>query len=303
MNLTSKEAPRVALYEWNTGDDFLIRHLFPEAAVVPASLDDTYQSLARGLPEDLQLFAPHLNCTLTAGFPRERSKLLEELRARGVHVLNERVTDISKKSLQATCARAGLPTTKADSEGDPDETLIVKTNLNFGGATEWALSSEERVELGLGMGSDIIWKPDHYQVLPRKEVERKWWTDENLIIERFIENRSDIWYRAFLIFDRVFLTELKSPGRIKKVWDSELTGSWKSGFGPEWQDTIPDSGPAGQILRDLALYVSETGLEFGAVDFVLSEQGRPFLIDLNSTPAYHYPLPGLVEHLRNDPHA
>ena len=50
-------------------------------------------------------------------------------------------------------------------------------------------------------------------------------------------------------------------------------------------------------MRELSAFVSAFRLDLGTVDFVLDEVYAPFIIDVNTTPAYNHPINGLVEYL------
>src|SRR5688572_8785976 len=214
------------LYQWLSDSGYFIQAIVPDFTPVPARLDDTLNDVLQAIPPAATHFAFHLNCTITERFPEERAALVEALRTRGVQVLNAGATDISKQRVQRLTAELGLNTVTATREGDPNEMVIVKTDLNFGGDSEWALSDEQRAGLGIREGSDIIWKPNHYRVIPRKEVEAPWWTDPRLVCERFITNREERWYRVFQFLDRLAVCELSNPNQIKKVNESTVLRVW-----------------------------------------------------------------------------
>jgi hypothetical protein len=172
--------------------------------------------------------------------------------------------------------------------------VIVKTDLNFGGDSEWALSDEQRVALGIREGSDIIWKPNHYRVLPRKDVEGPWWDDPRLVRERFIVNRDDRWYRVFLFLDRLAVCELSNPNQIKKVNESRVLRVWLVSL---TERVVPADAPAG-LIESLRRFVLAFPLDFGTVDVVADDAGAHYIIDVNTTAAYNYPIDGVIAHMR-----
>lgn len=275
------------IYQWLSDAGYFMHALWPSATRIEAHVHDGVGGVLDRVPPATRVFAFHLNCTLTSRFPQQRSALIAALEARSIRVLNGGATDISKRSVQRTCARLGLNTVAALQHGDPDEVVIVKTDLNFGGDSEWALSEEERRALGIGNGSDIIWKPNHYRVLPRKDVEAAWWTDDRLVFERFVRNSRERWYRAFFFLDRVALCELESPNTIKKVGDSIVSRVW----------TAADEGVA-SLIHDLKRFAVDMRLDVGTVDAVADDAGRHYIIDINTTPAYNHPILGVVDHMR-----
>jgi hypothetical protein len=289
--------PSFVIYEWLTSPAYLIRALVRDATVLTGAVDDDAGQILDQLAASTSCFAFHLNCTMTQRFPYSRDELVRGLLDRRVLPLNGGATDISKRAIQETCAELGLPTTRATRKGPPDETIIVKTNLNFGGASEWALSEGERRALGLGKGSDIIWKPDHYRILPRREIEDRWWTDESLICERYVENSEGLWYRCFVFLDRLAVCELASVEQIKKVGESEVRQTWMLTVSDGHREP-PGSGTPLGLVSALVRYVRATDLDFGAIDVLTDEQDRPYIVDVNTTPAYNHPVTGVAEHLR-----
>ena len=279
------------IYQWLSDSGYFIHALLPSACRLEASIHDRARDVVDRVPEGTGLFAFHLNCTLTERFPAERAALVRALESRGIRVLNAGATDISKRNVHRICGALGFDTLDAGAEGNPDELVIVKTDLNFGGDSEWALSDEERAALGVGKGSDIIWTPSHYRVVARRDVQPAWWTDTRLVCERFVTNAGDRWYRAFLHDRRIAVCELSNPNPIKKVGDSRVLRMWTSSG-----DAGPETFEA-RLTRDVERFARAIGLDFGTVDAVADDQGRSFIIDANATAAYNHPIPGLIDRL------
>ncbi|MBN2183507.1 MAG: hypothetical protein JW715_16475 [Sedimentisphaerales bacterium] len=288
----------IILYEWLTGSEFLIRSIAPHARVIKASIYDTFENILPQLSTEKMAFLFHLNCTVTNRFPLARTKIVKALTNHGITVLNESVTDISKKMIQQVCLEMRLNSTLADKQGNADELVIVKTNRNFAGASEWALSCVERRLLGLGTDSSLIYNPYHYMVLPRREVKAEWWEDQSLICERYISNKDNRWYRAYIFLDRLMLCELVSELQIKKVGESRLTQTWALSFSNGGIRNSSAPNYPHQLIKDIVLFIGAFQLDFGTVDVVQDDEGRSYIIDINTTPAYNHPVLGLVEHLQ-----
>lgn len=285
-----------ASYQWLTSPGFLLPAVVTSSIAIEAAPDDEPHALVQSLPAGTSWFHFHLNCTKTARFPLCRDDLLAQLRDRGVRTVNAAVTDISKQRVQAACAEAALNQTAAPRSGDPDELLIVKTDLNFGGDSEWALTAEDRDRLALGQGSNVMWKPNDYRIVRRSEVPDGWWNDVTLVQERYVVNRDDRWYRVFVFLSRMVVVELVDPTQIKKVGHSTVTQTWM--FDRDRTTTWPaDIG--GAVGEAVARFADVMSVEFGAIDVVVDDRGSPYIIDVNTTPAYTYPIPGLAEYLRD----
>ncbi len=282
------------LYHWLSDSGYFIQAIVPGFTPLAAHVDDTLQGVLQAVPDGTTHFAFHLNCTITERFPEERAALVEALTSRGVRVLNAGASDISKQRVQRLCAELGLNTVTAPREGDPDEMVIVKTDLNFGGDSEWALSAEQRSALGISEGSDIIWMPNHYRVLARKDAEPQWWADQRLVCERYVANRDERWYRVFCFLDRMAVCELSNPNQIKKVNESAVLRVWMV---PLAEEAAPADAPAG-LVESLRRFVRAFPLDFGTVDVVADDAGGHYIIDVNTTAAYNYPIEGVVEYMR-----
>jgi hypothetical protein len=299
MNLTraSEADPRIVVYDWLTRAEFLIWSVLPHAEKISASPADGAEDVMARVPPDASAFLFHQNCTLTNRFPNDRDALVRALTERGIPLWNDTVTDISKRSLQDRCGRLGLMTTRASKSGSPADTLIVKTNLNYGGASEWALNADEREALAVGNGTTLMYEPNHYRVLPRSALSPEWWHDDNLVIERYIENDEGSWYRAYLFLTQMFLCRYNSPFKIKKVGDSSVLASWSIVL-PLTENQAHLTSEAFGVAKAATTIATDMRLDFGALDIMVDDESNAFVIDVNSTPAYNYPEPGLVQHLR-----
>jgi len=291
---------RYVIYRWLSSDDFLLYTMVPEATVIDATVTDRLEDIAARIPEDAACFHFHLNCTVTRRFPVERAQLVEYLRTRGIAPINERLTDISKTAIQRKCAELGLNTTAVTPDGEANELLIVKSDLNFGGDSEWALSAEERSMLGIAGGSDIIWKPDDYLVVPRGDIESAWWEDPNLICEKYIANRRNRWYRANVYLSQLTVRELVNESQIKKVAASVTVGQWYFDiYNFESSDAVTDYPSS--LVRDLIRFIRGFEVDFAAIDIMMNDEGEAFIVDVNSTPSMlsgRREIPGLADYLR-----
>jgi len=288
---SSAAHPRYVIYRWLSTDKYMLHGIVPGASVIEAAVDDDIEDIVSQLPDDAFVFHFHLNCTLTARFPRARDELTAMLHEKGILIVNGDLTDISKRTIQRRCAELGLNTTTALPNGDPEELIIVKTNLNFGGDGEWALSDSHRSVLGIAAGSDIIWKPDDYRVLRRREADPSWWSDPSLVCEKYIDNRKNVWYRAMFFFSRVVLRELVSEAQIKKVAQSVITRTWHLTF-QEIEAERADADVPRKIVRDILRFAKAFNIDYGALDVMVNDAGEAFIIDVNSTPSYMESPPG-----------
>jgi hypothetical protein len=256
--------------------------MFPEAIPIRVSIGDSYHKVLSQIRGDSAWFAFHINLTNTGGIPRGRQEFCECLRERGIRVVNGHVTTISKNAIQDACAEAGLPSTRAAAHGDPDEILILKSNCNYGGEHERELTHRQRRELGLT--GQPAWTAGHdgYLVLPRRRIDMNRWNAADIILERYITNQRNFFYRGYVFFDRLVISRVIDPAPLKKMPIGIPRESWFLRL----PGTISQSGknPPMHVARSLAVFCAHFKLDFGALDVVEDEYGECYIIDVNTTP-------------------
>ena len=289
-------------YEWNAWNDFLIAHLVPNATVIPASVTQPLEVILAAIPHSAQSFLCHLDCTLTTKFPICRPQLFDALDARGIRVLNRSVSDISKRTLQAACSSLDINTAAASRSGDPEETLIVKSNLNFGGKNEKFLTPDDRALLGIRSLPTPIKGPYEYPVLYRKDIPSDWWANDSLMIETYVGNAQDLYYRCWLFLDRILLIEMHNTKDVKKMGDSRLTRHWTFNHEGEAIRNPSSANYPALLLSTLVRFRTDFQLDYGTIDVVIDDDGEPYIIDVNTTPYFNIklPIPNLVPFLRGN---
>ena len=227
----------LCIYEWKSWDGFLLPMMFPGATRVRARLGETSADLLKRIPSYAGSFAFHVNLTDTRRTPLRRAAFCRALRARGIRILNEQVTDISKHRVQEVCTQAGLGSTRAARAGDPDEVLIVKTNDNYGGEK----------------------------------------------VERFIENRGHVFYRAHKVMDRVIISRMVNPAGIKKMLQQIRRTNWYLHL-PALE---PIEGPRPMpmhVARTVSRFCTAVQLDVGSIDVLEDDDGECHVIDINASP-------------------
>jgi len=287
----------LVVYEWMAWQGFLVESLFPAATRVRARFDDSVEAVLAGIPPQTTHFLFHLNVTVTAGFPARRDELLAALAARGIRTINDRVTDISKPFVQRTCAVHSLNVALAARTMPADEPVILKTSLNHGGKTERYLPAGELARLGMqlpapGMG------PENYGVMRAGDVPVSSWDDPTLCIERFISNDEGRYHRAYLWQDRLVLWEGINPAPIKKTFAdvSSRTSRFVLIEGRYRPEAGSDPGPQ-DLLAQLAALAPALGLSFGTIDGVFGNDGRHYIVDVNTTPFFRSRAASILDHL------
>ena len=288
------------VYEWPSSNGLLISRLLPNATRIRARVRDRVEDVCARVPPGTKAFIFHLSATFTGRFPLCRAALIEELERRGIQVINGAVLDISKRTLQLHCRRLGLHSTTAATQGDPDELLIVKTNMNYGAADDRVLSWNQRRLLGLCRITREIKRSRDYRVVRRREVKEKWWQDSELAIERYINNPENRILKLYRTLDQVAINDMINPHLIKKPSGStERVNSFfrLSASGIETCAQASDFPSA--VIHDGLKLLDHLSMLYGTLDIAMDEVGKCYIIDLNSTPAIpNKPQPDVVEHLR-----
>lgn len=259
----------VAVYEWQAWDSFLVSHLVDAAGRVTASYDDPPDVLARALDAGADAVLPQINLSHGARFPHRRAAILDYCRGRGAVVLNASIGDIRKRTLHALLAGAGLPTAAAAPEGDGDEWLFVKSNLNSGGRpeTRW-------------LGGEPALGPREYYRTQRKAIRPEVWADERLVVERYVDNPVGSFYRVYRFGDAVVVVKGHSRSLIKK-----LSGHPDDVNHPYWlHDVVAGNThlPDG-LGATLSRFFATIPLEYGCLDIV-HDLTDYYVVDLNPTP-------------------
>ena len=273
----------LCIYEWKSWHDFLLPMIFPEATRLQARPGETSSDVLERLPSHIRTFLFHVNLTDTRRSPLRRSAFSRALRARGIRILNEHVTDISKHRVQDVCAEAGLNTTRATRAGDPHERLIVKTNANYAGEKEQFLTPDLRRTLGLAPRNRWIRRHDEYLIQRRSEVNDAHWRSRQLIVERFIENRRHVFYRVHKVGDRMIVSRMVNSAGIKKMLHHIPRTNWNLHLPSLEPVEGPRPAPV-HVIQAAARFCSVFRVDAGSIDVLEDNQAECYVIDVNASP-------------------
>jgi hypothetical protein len=276
---------------------FLAQALFPAATRLRARWDDPVEAVMAGVPASATHFLFHISVTMSAGFPERRAELLAAFAARGIKAVNERATDISKPFTQALCASLGLPVALATRDLPANTAVMLKTSLNHGGKIERYLPPPVLARLGMHLADPNI-GPHNYAVMPAGDVPEAAWGDPALCIERYISNDDGRYHRAYVWRDRLVLWEGINPEPIKKTFGDVSSRTMRFVLVDGHYRPAPGSDVGPEALLDqLALFVPAIGLDFGTVDAMSDNEGRYYIVDVNSTPFFRSRAPDILDHL------
>jgi hypothetical protein len=277
----------ILAYDLSRWSRFLLPMVVPGTHRMPVVMGESKDDILQRIPQDFNgLFAFHIDLTDSSRCPDDRAGLIADLLGRGIRTLNGEITNISKRFVQAACRRAGLGTTTADREGDASEILIVKTNRNYGGKPEAKLSSDVRDVLTISAHATYD-RPDHgYLVAQRRDVPSGAWDDPTLVVERYIENREQLFYRVYFLCNRFAISEGRERTSIKSIGRSvrhRLLLFSLDEAGIVDAAVPPDLVPAvNAVLR----FANVTGMDFGCLDLMRDDTGHFFVVDMNTTASW-----------------
>jgi hypothetical protein len=294
-------SPAPYVYDWSSWSGTLIRNIVPRAKRIAASFEESPQELAARLPSGALTMLVHLDISDNGPFITDATEFLRILAQRNVTVLNGQVRDIRKSTVQSACTSFGLPSVKPAPIGDPDELLIVKTDLNSAGARELRLTAEQRARYNLPATTHQLKNRDGYFVSRRAELTADIWNDPNLAVERFMQNPHGRFFRVYVLVNAVVISVGHVGSQIKRIGSADRRENywlWRQGENIQMCSGTSSDIPSG-LLRTMGVFIDRFHLDFGAMDVVESEAGDFYIIDVNKTPFWddeHQP--GLLKHLR-----
>jgi hypothetical protein len=275
----------VAVLEWRAWNGFLLNHVLGRHAV-QIETDPFHEFPSDEFDRICDSFATvcfQINLSVRGRLPLRIRDLTNRFAERGIYVVNGLVQDIRKSTLHAHLEAIGLQSLKATPSGPSDEILFVKTDLNYGGDLERWLPSESIAAGGLG---DLI-APNfgayHYKTVERGELEESIWSEPAIVVEKYITNAENSFYRVYFSGKQIIIVEAFSQGIIKKLSSDPRDTNFVTDL--EHLKAGTDKLDINARLKsDVATFVEKTPVEFGCIDIVHDGNDNHYIIDLNLTP-------------------
>ncbi len=269
----------VLVYHWQAWEDFYISHLVDPSCQIQASYTDDFENIVQHLKPNIRAVLFLINLSRADLFPERRQQIVAILQRRGLVVLNTEVQDITKHNLHRMLKRAGLSALKASRRGPAEEMLFLKTNLNFGGMMEQRLPQSLR-RIFLPVPPCPISRWDEYYVAMRCNVPKAYWSDPSLVIERYIGNPEDSFFRVYGFGDAIVVVQGRARPLIKK-----LTGRHdEQNFLLTRRQLLSQKTALPlDLQRVLKRFIAHYPLAYFCLDLVHDGQ-RHYIVDLNLTP-------------------
>ncbi len=199
-------------------------------------------------------------------------------------VVNRFAHDITKRRLHEVQRSLDLPCLSFDWEDcSPDDLVIVKTDLNYGGQPE-RLAREQGATIAYSnamLHGEI--GPENYWVGRFRDVPLHLRGDHRLVIERFLGNSLDAFIRVYRVCGRLAVVVAFSPFSIKKVIGNENDFNYMLDV-DDLEDELEGCPlPPGHI-RSILKLGDAMGLDYFGADVVFSDAGEWAVVDINATP-------------------
>jgi hypothetical protein len=275
----------VAVLEWRAWNGFLLGHVLGEDAVrIETDPFREFPSVEFDrLCDSFTTVCFQINLSVRHRLPLRIRDLTNRFVERGVYVVNGLVQDIRKSTLHSHLELIGLSSAKATQSGDADEVLFVKTNLNYGGELERWVPVEDLAAGGLEhlVSNDI--GAYQYKAVERGMIEEGIWTDPSIVVEKYVTNDENSFYRVYFSGEQVIIVKAFSQGVIKKLSGDSRDTNFVTDI--ESLKAGTDRLEISETLRhDVATFVELTPVEFGCIDIVHDGRDHHYIIDLNLTP-------------------
>lgn len=275
----------VAVLEWRAWDGFLLSHVLGENAVRIET--DPFREFPTAqfdrLCDSFTTVCFHINLSVRHRLPLQIRDLTNRFAERGVYVVNGLVQDIRKSTLHSHLEVIGLSSARATPSGLADEVLFVKTNLNYGGELERWLPAENIAAGGLEhlVSNDI--GAYHYKTVARGMIEDRIWTDPSIVVEKYVTNVENSFYRVYFSGKQIIIVKAFAPRIIKKLSGDSRDTNFVTDIA-QLKAGTDHSELSRKLKLDVAMFVENTPVEFGAIDIVHDGRDHHYIIDLNLTP-------------------
>ena len=284
--MPSEEAKgAVAVLEWQAWNGFLLAHVLGDDAVRIEA--DPFRELPSEhfdrVCDSSATVCFQINLSVRGRLPLQIRELASRFLQRGVYVVNGLVQDIRKSTLHAHLDAIGLLSLKASPSGSEDELLFVKTNLNYGGDLERWLPPESIAAVGL----EHLISPDfgayHYKTVERGKIREDIWSDPAIVVEKYITNAENSFYRVYFSGQQVIIVKAFSPAIIKKLSSDPRDTNFVTDL-EHLKAGTDELSISAALKRDVATFVEHTPVEFGSIDIVHDGHDKHYIVDLNLTP-------------------
>ncbi|HXD34955.1 MAG TPA: hypothetical protein VN643_27795 [Pyrinomonadaceae bacterium] len=276
---------KIAVLDWRAWTGFLLAHVLGADGIQIET--DPFREFPSEefdrICDSFKTVCFQINLSVRGRLPLRIRELTNRFVERGVYVVNGRVLDIRKSTLHAHLEAIGLHSPKAAPSGSADEILFVKTDLNYGGELERWLPPESIAAAGFKNLISTEIGAYRYKAVPRGMVQDSVWSDPAIVIEKYIANAEDSFYRVYFSGERVVIVNAFAPGIIKKLASDRRDTNYVTDL-EHLKAGTDELELSATLKQDVAKFVENTPVEFGCIDIVHDGHDKHYIVDLNLTP-------------------
>jgi hypothetical protein len=277
---------KVAVLEWRAWEGFLLTHVLGDDAE-RIEVDPFRELPSEEFDRICDSFAMvcfQINLSVRGRLPLRIRDLTNRFVERGVFVVNGFVQDIRKSTLQKHLETIGLNSVRVTPSGSSHEVLIVKTDLNYGGDLERHLPPESIAAAGFEhLISPEIKGAYYYKTVLREMLPAEIWHDPAIMIEKYIDNAENSFYRVYFSGERVIIVKAFAARIIKKLSNDPRDTNYVTDL-EHLKAGTDKLELSGELKRDLVTFLEQSAVEFGCLDIVHDGNDNHYIIDLNLTP-------------------
>jgi hypothetical protein len=277
---------KVAVLEWRAWVGFLLTHVLGDDAE-RIEVDPFRELPSEEFDRICDSFAMvcfQINLSVRGRLPLRIRDLTNRFVERGVFVVNGFVQDIRKSTLQKHLETIGLNSVRVTPSGSSHEVLIVKTDLNYGGDLERHLPPESIAAAGFEhLISPEIKGAYYYKTVLREMLPAEIWHDPAIMIEKYIDNAENSFYRVYFSGERVIIVKAFAARIIKKLSNDPRDTNYVTDL-EHLKAGTDKLELSGELKRDLVTFLEQSAVEFGCLDIVHDGNDNHYIIDLNLTP-------------------
>jgi hypothetical protein len=255
---------------------YLAAKVFSDARIVPCDpLEEDWKAIIerRG---GLTAWLFHIDLSVQDRIPACRPDLVKDLNKVGIRVLNANHIDQRKRTLQLKTHELGYMSLTAEENGDPEERLLIKADLNVAGGPE-RRTLQRFPKMPVPHLPNRICSPSEYYATERQQIPPEVWNDPTLQVERLITNHRGIFLRTFYNQGRGVVSVIENPHEIVKKSNAACK---------RWNYTQPADELTQNAFAMMAKYAKAFDVSFFAADWVVDDASRCYLVDLNLTPQW-----------------
>lgn len=273
---------KIAIVEWEAWDNFLLPYIFKDAERI--SVDPFSEASARTILDAarrLDLVCFQINLSIMSDLPLSLHSIADALRSSDVQTVNALCQNISKHELHGALARCGLPSLRLTKPTTSSCLAIIKSALNYGGVFEkkYRKRIPPSAKCAPLVRDDL--GPYSYQVLPANQVPAYAFEDDSIVIERYINNTDDCFYRLYFAGSNRVVVKAHCAGHIKKICGDDRDINY--GYSADNSEDALEILPA-PILDIGSVLPAAMKAEYGCIDIVANDDGECYAVDFNSTP-------------------